>query len=446
VAPQAAPLVPPLAPPDPSLEARAVTVSYGNRIVLDAVHFAVPAGSFLGLLGPNGSGKTTLLRLLTGALQPTLGQVFLEGRPLSGIRRQDVARRIGVVPQTFNLDFKFTVEEVVALGRYPHTGAWNKGVSAGDPAVEAALDALSIRELADRTVTELSGGERQRVLIAQTLAQETRLILLDEPLNNLDLNHQLEVMQVLSGLHAQGKTIVVVLHDINMAAQYCRELAVLAEGRIAARGTPDRLLTPALLLEVFGIRVAVHREGGRPYITPLTPASAPRARGASEYHVHVITGGGAAVGILDELVRRGFTPSVGVVSVFDSDYETARGYGLDVVSAPPFQPLPPEAILEERAMAAQAECLVVAPQVYGPGNLAGLEVAAEAARRGACVLVIQDPPIAGRDLCGGRAAVLEQEVLAAGGILVAGDAPLLSEICERAGRHEPSGEEDAPCG
>ena len=426
------------APLDAPLEARGVSVRFGPRTVLQDVDLAVATGTFLGLLGPNGSGKTTLLRALTGAVVPSSGRVLLDGRELPRFTRPEIARKIGVVPQTFNLDFKFTVEEVVALGRYAHGKTWGAPPPEDANAVATAMDALGIAGLADRPVTQLSGGERQRVLIAQTLAQETPLLLLDEPLNNLDLNHQLEVMQLLARLHAAGRTIVVVLHDINMAAQYCRELAVLADGRLVARGTPDQLLTPVLLLEVFGIRVAVHREGGRPYITPLSLAPAARARGAAGYQVHVITGGGAAVGLLEDLTQKGFTPTVGVVSVFDSDYETARRYGLDVVSAPPFQPLPAEAVAEERVMAAEADCLIVTPQVFGPGNLAGLEVALEAALDGRCVLVLDVPPIGERDLSDGRATALQRGMLAGGAVLMPDAASVLTTVCERAGRRQSS--------
>jgi len=158
------------------------------------------------------------------------------------------------------------------MGRYA-----NRGLPAG-PAVEAALAATGLVPLADRLVTQLSGGERQRALIAQTLAQETPVLLLDEPLNNLDLNHQLEIMELLRSLHSTGRTILVVLHDLNMAAQYCGELVVLDQGRLAARGTPGEILDPVLILEVFKTRVSVHRQGRRPYMTPIwagPPVSVP---------------------------------------------------------------------------------------------------------------------------------------------------------------------------
>lgn len=420
-----------------ALETRGLGVRVDDRDLLSGIDLVVHQGGFLGVLGPNGSGKTTLLRCLTGTLPATDGMVLLEGRPVAELTRRQIARRVGVVPQTFTLEFKFTVEEVVALGRYPYRSAWGRGDHDDGP-VRAALEALSIAHLAERPVTELSGGERQRVLIAQTLAQETPILLLDEPLNNLDLNHQLEVMQLLTRLHVEGRTIVVVLHDINMAAQYCEEVALLSRGRLVARGTPDALLTPELILDVFATRVAVHRLGGRPYVTPVALAVPTLTAGARFLRVHVVTGGGAAARLLEDLAHLGFTPTVGLVSVFDSDYEVAQRYGLPVVSAPPFQPLPDPAVEEHRALAAAADCIVVAPQVFGPGNLANLHVALEAARAGRRVLVLDAPPVAERDLAEGRATALQHDLLTAGAEVTADPDELVRVLCRLAAERSAS--------
>ena len=294
--------------------------------MLGPLDLEIRQGSFIGILGPNGSGKTTLLRALTGTVKPTAGTTLLEGRPLGDYRATELARRVGVVPQQFYLDFSFTVREMVSMGRYAHPRHEERrgdGASAGDDAamaVESALAQTGLTDLAGRLVTGLSGGERQRALIAQTLAQQTPTLLLDEPLNNLDLNHQLEIMQLLAGLHAEGRTIAVVLHDLNMAAQYCEELLLLNHGLQAARGEPSAVLDPRVILDVFRVRVAVHRQGQRPYVTPLWTKSRGEICEEPLGGVHVIAGGGAASELIEELVLRGLTPSVGIVSVFDTDY------------------------------------------------------------------------------------------------------------------------------
>ena len=295
-----------------------------------------------------------------------------------------------------------------------------QGAPAADgEAVAAALRATGMTDLAGRLITGLSGGERQRALIAQTLAQQTPVLLLDEPLNNLDLNHQLEIMQLLSRLHGEGRTIAVVLHDLNIAAQYCHELVLLDRGRLAAQGTPNDILDPKTILEVFKVRVAVHRQGPRPYLTPVW-SRAPEDTRAVERRVHVIAGGGAASGLLEELVAHGFAPTIGIVSVFDSDYAVAERYELDVVSAPPFEPFPPEVVQEFDSLADEAEVIIVAPVFFGRGNLAPLRTALQACRAGKRVVLLTDPPIMERDLSGGEACALVSELVASGAIEAAG--------------------------
>jgi len=415
----------------PVFDARELEVALGGQRVVGPLDLRVAGGSFLGILGPNGSGKTTLLRALTGAVRASAGQVLLNGRPVAEYSAPELARMVGVVPQTFHLDFSFTVEEMVAMGRYAHSGraGATRQRAAGDTSVvAAALHATSVTALARRPVTELSGGERQRALIAQTLAQETPVLLLDEPLNNLDLNHQLEVMQLLGRLHAEGKTIAVVLHDLNMAAQYCEELVLLDRGRVVARGTPGDILDPRLILEVFGVRVTVHRQGRRPYLTPLWLRDYEAPAAVAQTRVHVIAGGGAASELLEELVLRGLAPSVGIVSVFDSDYATAQRYELKVVSAPPFEPFPPEAVRQLEAQIREAETVIIAPVFFGRGNLAPLTPALEAARAGKKVVVMTGPPLEERDLSGGEATSLVSELLAAGAVEISGTTEAVEQI------------------
>jgi iron complex transport system ATP-binding protein len=446
----------------PVFDVRGLEVALGGQPVLGPLDLRIERGSFLGILGPNGSGKTTLLRALAGGVKPSAGEVLLEGHPVRQYHAAQLARIVGVVPQQFNLDFSFTVEEMVAMGRYAHRGrdaakaggpgaapAGGRGaatdvgaeaavggpaamptgggasaapggggaqVAADSAAVATALEATGMTALARRLVTELSGGERQRALIAQTLAQETPVLLLDEPLNNLDLNHQLEIMQLLGSLHATGRTIAVVLHDLNIAAQYCEELVLLDKGRVAARGEAADILDPNLILEVFRVRVAVHRQGQRPYLTPLWSRSHEGAREGGGTKVHVIAGGGAASELMEELVLRGYAPTVGIVSVFDTDYATAQRYELEVVSAPPFQPFPAEAVAEMESLVAETDVLVVSPVFFGPGNLEPLRVALRALQAGRKVLMADRPPIEERDLSNGEATELVGRLFAAGAV------------------------------
>jgi iron complex transport system ATP-binding protein len=407
---------------------RGLEAGLDGRPVLGPLDLTIQRGAFVGVLGPNGSGKTTLLRVLTGAVKPTAGETLLFDKPTSSYRAAELAQLVGVVPQQFSLDFSFTIGEMVAMGRYAHGG--HSEAAEEDQAVAAALAATGLSDLADRPVTRLSGGERQRALIAQTLAQETPVLLLDEPLNNLDLNHQLEIMQLLSRLHASGRTIVVVLHDLNIAAQYCERLVLLDKGRIAADGTANEILDPAVILEVFRVRVAVHRQGARPYITPLWTRTHDAIPETEALNVHVMAGGGAASGLLEELVLHGFTPSVGVVSVFDTDYITAQRYELDVLSAPPFQPFPADAVRQMEEFVTQADAVVVAPVFFSTGNTELLRVALETARKGRPVVFLEGEPMETRDLTGGDATSLVTEALQAGATSVS-DAGQVVEALRR---------------
>ncbi|MBN1630140.1 MAG: ABC transporter ATP-binding protein [Thermoleophilia bacterium] len=404
-------------------ESRSLEATLGGRRVLGPLDLRIDRGSFLGIVGPNGSGKTTLLRVLTGAVKPSNGAVLLNGHPLQHYSALDLAREVAVVPQQFSLDFNFTVAETVAMGRYA------RGDDDVDSAsVTAALSAVGLTDLAARLITRLSGGERQRAVIAQALSQETPALLLDEPLNNLDLNHQLEVMQLLTRLHADGKTIIVVLHDLNMAAQYCHEILLLDGGRAAARGAPGDILDPHTILEVFKVRVAVHRQGSRPYLTPLWTRT-PECNGdTGGKQVHVVAGGGAATHLIEELVLHGFAPTVGVVSVFDTDYATAQKYELKVVSSPPFEPFPPEAVQEAASFAGQAEVIIIAPVFFGKGNLAPLRVALQMARAGKRVMVIDQPPIEERDMSGGEATLLMAELMTAGALEISDPAKAIEQL------------------
>jgi iron complex transport system ATP-binding protein len=430
--------VSPTVSPSLAFDIRALEVNLGGRRVVGPLDLQIPEGAFVGVLGPNGSGKTTFLKALSGVARPAAGEVLLRGTSIRRYSPVETARMIGVVPQQFSLDFGFTVAEMVAMGRYAHAGRGlgRDGGGADEAAVEAALGETTLTSLSARPVTELSGGERQRALIAQTLAQETPIILLDEPLNNLDLNHQLEVMQLLTRLHKAGRTIVVVLHDLNIAAQYCETLVLLDGGRVAAQGPADVILDPRVILEVFRVRVAVHRQGARPYLTPLW-TNAHETGGESRVKVHVMAGGGAASSLVEELVLQGFTPSVGVVSVFDSDYVTAGRYELEVVSAPPFQAFPPEAVAEMESLVRRSDVLVVAPVFFAPGNMDLLRVAVEAAGRGQPVILVDADSIEQRDLTEGRATALMKEALQAGAQGVTGVKETVAEVRKLAAGPSP---------
>ncbi|RKS06766.1 iron complex transport system ATP-binding protein [Nocardiopsis sp. Huas11] len=249
--------------PEAGLRAERVSRLIGGRLILDGVTLAPRAGETIGLLGPNGSGKSTLLRLLCGVLAPSAGVVTLDGHPLVRTARRAAARRVAAVEQNAHTQTELTVRDVVALGRIPHRRAWTPMSAADLDAVSAALDRAGLAELADRSWHTLSGGERQRAQIARALAQEPTELLLDEPTNHLDIQYQLDLMELVAGLPV---TTVIAMHDLNLAAMYCDRLVVLRGGLVVAGGTPDAVLTPSLIGEVYGVRAEVDAGQGHPVI------------------------------------------------------------------------------------------------------------------------------------------------------------------------------------
>lgn len=245
-----------------------ITCRYGAIPALDDVSLSVSAGEMCGVIGPNGSGKTSLLRAMDGLLSPERGRVLLEGRAIESMSSRQVAAMIGVVPQRAGAAFGFTTQELVSMGRSPHLAPLMSETERDDQVVRSALERTGIVHLAGRPVDSLSGGEFQRVLIARALAQEPRVLLLDEPTAHLDLRYQLEIMDLLAALCRSGLALVAALHDVNLAAEFCDRLVLLSAGRIEAMGTPREVLEASTLERVYGIpvRVANHPLSGRPFV------------------------------------------------------------------------------------------------------------------------------------------------------------------------------------
>jgi iron complex transport system ATP-binding protein len=248
------------------IRAEGVGVDLDGHVVLDDVSLEVVDGEVLVLVGPNGAGKSTLLGVLSGERRPSRGTVTLGGRDLAGIRHAELARLRSVLTQDNQVSFPFRVIEIVAMGRSP----WARSVESRDDiaAVREAMEATDVLHLADRRYTALSGGERARVSLARVLAQRTRTVFLDEPTAALDLRHQEDVMRRARALADAGCAVVVVLHDLTLAAAYGDRLALVARGRIEAIGTPAEVLTEERVERVYGLPVDVHLVAGRPVIVP----------------------------------------------------------------------------------------------------------------------------------------------------------------------------------
>lgn len=241
-----------------TLTAEQLTLAYDQATIIRAMSVSVPSGAITALVGPNGCGKSTLLRGLARLLAPRGGAAFLDGKAIHRIPTRELARQLGILPQNPSAPEGLTVRELVAQGRYPHQSWLQQWAAEDDAALRKALDLTGMAELADRPVDALSGGQRQRAWIAMTLAQQTDVILLDEPTTFLDLAHQIEVLQLLERLNRdEGRTIVMVLHDLNHATRHAQHLIAMRAGALVAAGPPREVVTPRLLQEVFGVEADV---------------------------------------------------------------------------------------------------------------------------------------------------------------------------------------------
>lgn len=255
-----------------TLAASGLSAGYGDSLILDSLDFTVPPGKITVIVGANACGKSTLLRTMSRLISPRGGHVLLDGKSIHSTAPRKLAQTLGLLPQSPVAPEGITVADLVSRGRHPHQGLLSRWTRGDDEAVAAALEATRTHELAERPVDELSGGQRQRVWIAMALAQETDILLLDEPTTFLDINHQIEVLDLLTDLnHKRGTTIVMVLHDLNLAARYADHLVAMAAGRLYSVGAPEEVLTEITVREVFGLesRVITDPTSNRPMMLPI---------------------------------------------------------------------------------------------------------------------------------------------------------------------------------
>jgi iron complex transport system ATP-binding protein len=248
-----------------------LTLAYDGRTVAEDLAVAIPDRSFTVIVGPNACGKTTLLRALARLLKPRRGMVYLDGEVITSMPAKHVARRLGLLPQSSIAPDGITVSDLVSRGRYPHQRLLRQWSREDAAVVERSMAATGVDELADRLVDELSGGQRQRVWLAMALAQETELLLLDEPTTFLDISHQIDILDLCAGLHAeQGRTLVAVLHDLNHAARYGTHLIAMRDGAVVATGSPEEVVTAERVEEIFDLpcRVMPDPETGTPLVIP----------------------------------------------------------------------------------------------------------------------------------------------------------------------------------
>jgi len=388
------------------LEIKDVDAYYGSVKILDGIDFSASHGELLGVIGPNGSGKTTLLRTISRILKPKVGTILLEGRDVQGMKDKEFSRNFAAVPQDTTINFDFSALDIVLMGRNPHLGRLELE---GEEDIEIARRCMELTNcwhLAERPITELSGGERQLVIIARALTQEPKVLLLDEPTSHLDINYQIEIMELLKRLTSEEKLIVVaVIHDLNLAAQYCDRLALLHKGKIVSLGTQAQVLTAENIKNTFGADVIIkkHALTDHCFVSPVPSLLKRQNKNEAELTIHLICGGGEGASLMHELCERGYRVTAGVVNMLDTDQEVAKLLNIPVVTEAPFSPITEEAFQAHLALIDKANVVVLCNTPFGYGNLKNLEVAERALERNKPLLVFDATRIEKRDFTNGEA-------------------------------------------
>jgi iron complex transport system ATP-binding protein len=422
------------APATVALEARGVSVRYGTRPALTDVDVSFRLGELVSLVGPNGSGKTTLIRAALGLVAPSTGTVLLLGEPVERLSIPERARRVAWVPQEERPYDNVRVMEYVLFGRNPHVPAFGSEDAADREMVRDALEAVGMWDRRSDGIHEVSGGERQRVLLARALAQDTPVILLDEPTAHLDVGHQLDLLDRVRALcRSNGKCAIAAIHDLNLAARYSDRMVALSRGRVVAQGPPESVLSEELLGAVWGVAADVRRDprSGRPYLLPRLPVGLwpghRDAPGVGLGPVHVVGGGGSAAPALRALVSEGFRVTAGALHMLDTDTEAAEELGVPFAAEAPFAPLSSEVRERNGRLLEAARAVVVAPFWVGPSNLANLEDLLPQAAR-IPVYLLRGEPMDKRDFTGGRASEVLRELRSRGAVDVEGLPALLDAL------------------
>jgi len=403
-----------------------VDFRYPERPIFSGLSLSLEGGEVLGLIGPNSSGKTTLLKLMDGLLQPQRGTISLGEKNLSQIPRAQVARIIAVVPQAMEVPFSFSVGEIVLMGRAPYLTrfGWEKKKD-----LEVAREAMALTGVAgleDRTFWELSQGEKQRVLIARALAQEPRVMLLDEPTSHLDINHQVEINELIRRLNLQkGLTVLHISHDLNLAAEYCHRIVLLHQGSVFSAGVPAEVITEENIRRVYETKVLVEKNplSGAPRITLLGKGKIEKT--GPQRTVHIICGEGSGVDSARRLLLRGYRVSLGVLNTGDTDQKIGKTLGLPMALEGPFSSISERGMEENRKLIEKSDLVLLERFHIGPGNLGNLKAALEALEKGKKMIVLENN--LEYDFTGGEARAYYRSLREKGAVFIPDHSRLLEE-------------------
>jgi iron complex transport system ATP-binding protein len=422
-----------------SINVHDLKLTYDTHPVLDGTEFKVERGDLVALLGANGAGKSTLLRVISRILQPTAGHVLLDGQELKQFSSKEAARLMAVVPQETAADFDFTVEEIVAMGRFPYLSRFQKEDQVDRDIVRRSMEMTGVAHLADRSIAALSGGEKQRVVMARAVCQQPEVLLLDEPTANLDIGYQSMLLELASRLNReQGVTVIAAIHDINLAVHHFNRFILLSGGRVLAAGRAEEVITAENIQKSYGVPASIYRHP----LHGVLQVSVVKGRAHGEHAnrgavVHVIGGGEEALPVLELLSQKGCRLSVGPVSAQDSGCRFAHFHSLPVIIVPPFTQMDNEHRSEHLKLLRHAEAVVIPPIPFGEGNLPLFDEVETVSKEGKPIYIIDFDGVEARDYSG-KASLLLQRLADAGALKLKSIEELPEQICVDGGKQDES--------
>lgn len=351
-----------------------VVAAYGDIEILQRFNAIICQGEFVGLIGPNGAGKSTLLKCLSGLLPVKSGEIILEEKDNTKYSQRERAQMVAVVPQSFDIDYDFTVEDIVLMGRNPYLSYKVKESQRDYDVVTEAMHATKTLQFKKRLYNTLSGGEKQRVIIARAIAQEPDIILLDEPTSALDIHHQIEVMELIRNLNLKkSMTVVAVLHDINLASRYCNRLILMKNGQVVVDGSPEQVITEKNLKKVYEMKMFIQENKlfGKPEIIPLRVIK--ESESYRSLRVHIICGGNNATQILEELEAMGHHVTAGVVNQGSDDWTVCDALEIPMIEERPFTAISMEKQKENLELMADCDVILISDLPFGYGNINNLK-------------------------------------------------------------------------
>ncbi|ASQ90391.1 ABC transporter [Prosthecochloris sp. GSB1] len=386
-----------------ALSFRDVVAGYRDRTVLDGVSFDVREGEFISLIGPNGCGKSTLLKTASALIRPFSGTVTIFGAEVSSLRPAARARLVGVVPQKVESPMAYTAGQIVMNGRTASSGLLGRLLDEDFMVIERSMIYTNVLHLKDRYFMELSGGEQQRVILAMVLAQEPRIIMLDESISHLDINHRYEVLRILRRINREKRmTVVLVSHDLSLSAEISDRMLLMNAGKIVSGGRPEEVLKPEVLDGVYDCELRVQHDPLTGAITVTGVLENGEGTDREARTVHVIAGGGTGIELYRRLSLQGFRLTTGVLNRMDSDAEAAEALGVEAALEKPFSAVGADSLRRALAMVAGADIVALSDVPFGPGNLVNLRLAEEALTAGKQVWMAEG--IGKRDYTDGRQA------------------------------------------